>query len=181
MRAFRLGLALMAVGLSGCAGLSQKLEYGDTQKSLLIGYFDVEKSPCNLHWIEFEQVAPDVERPFFYMRIDQGVFYREDLSTPGAFQLTAFGGSGRGFLKGGTQYKIRFPAGQYGFSINRPGGVYFLGSYRIYEKGDFFASDTYLERVSHPTELEVLRMVLPNAVGTPWEPIIQNAIRAQGG
>jgi hypothetical protein len=114
------------------------------------------------------------------MRIDHKAFYREDFAAPGAFTLTEYGGSPRSLFSGVSQYQMKFPD-NYSFKVNQAGKIYFLGSYRVVQKGDFFASDSYLERMDHPNELEVLQMILPNAVGSPWEPLIENAIRALGG
>jgi hypothetical protein len=72
---------------------------------------------------------------------------------------------------------MKFPEQGYNFTITQPGKLYFLGSYRVVEKGDFFASDSYLERVDRPNQLEVLQMIQPQAAGTPWAAVIANAIR----
>ncbi len=111
------------------------------------------------------------------MRIDGKAFYREDFVTPGSFQLNEYGGSPRSLFTNVSQYDMKFPDQGYTFTLNQAGRIYYIGSYKVIQKGDFFASDSYLERLDHPNQLEVLQMILPDAKGSPWEPIIENAIR----
>lgn len=178
MKWFFLFLSAVVLGCLGCAGLSKQLEFTDTAAhSLVFGYLDTEKSPCNLDYIEYKQLSPAIEKPFYYMRIDQKAFYREDFVVPGAFQLYEYGGSPRAIFTNVSQYNMKFPEQGYNFSITQPGKLYFLGSYRVVEKGDFFASSSYLERVDRPNQLEVLQMIQPQAAGTPWAAVIANAIR----
>jgi hypothetical protein len=181
MMRLTLSLALACFLSMGCAGLKKQLEFSDTQsKALVFGYLDIDKSPCNLDWLEYKQLYPAIDKPFYYMRVDNGAFYREDFVAPGAAELSAFGGSGRGFFKAGTQYNLKFPGGN-GFRIDQPGRIYFIGSFRVVDKSGLFNTEVYIEKIERPTQLEVLQLVLPNAVGTAWEPIIRDAIRRLGG
>ncbi|HVZ79962.1 MAG TPA: hypothetical protein VHE12_04075 [bacterium] len=178
MKWFLLFLSSVILVCVGCAGLSKELEFTDTAShALVFGYLDTDKSPCNLNYIEYQQTYPAIEKPFYYMRIDQKAFYREDFTVPGRFKLAEYGGSPHAIFTNVSQYNMKFPEQGYDFTITQPGRLYFLGSYRVVEKGDFFASDSYLERVDRPNQLEVLQMIQPNAANTPWAPIIANAIR----
>lgn len=178
MKGFILLLATVGLITIGCAGLSKQLEFTDTTAhSFVFGYLDTEKSPCNLDWIQYKQLSPAIEKPYYYMRIDGKAFYREDFTVPGSFILSEYGGSPRSLFSGVSQYEMKFPETGYNFTITQPGRLYFIGSYRVVQKGDFFASDSFLERVEHPNQLEVLQMIQPNAAGTPWAATIANAIR----
>jgi hypothetical protein len=182
MKKLYLLLVMSSLALGGCAGISRQLEFTDTSShSLVFGYLDTEKSPCNLDYIEYQQVSPAIEKPFYYMRIDHEAFYREDFVTPGSFKLYQYGGSPRSIFTNISRYDMKFPEEGYGFSIRQPGRLYYIGSYKVVQKGDFFASDSYLVRLDHPNQLEVLQMILPDAKGTTWEPIIENAITRLGG
>jgi len=170
--------ALAGLLNTGCAGISKQLEFNDTAAhSLIFGYLDMEKAPCHMHWVEYKQLAPPSETPYYSTRIDNGLFYREDIAAPGTFQLVNFGGFGRGFFNGNTKYILKFPTG-YTFRAKAPGQIYFLGAYKVYEKGDFFSSEIFLDKMEHPNQRECLEMLLPNAVGTAWEPLIQRQIRS---
>jgi hypothetical protein len=179
MKRFLLLAGLAGLLNTGCAGISKQLEFNDTTShSLVVGYLDMEKAPSHLHWLEYKQVSPASEAPYYYMRLDNGLFYREDLVTPGGFQLHKFGGMGRGFFNGNTRYILSFPGQGYSFGLKQPGKVYFLGAYKVFEQGDFFASQIYLEKLDRPNQLDCLEMLLPNTVGTAWEPIVQRTIQA---
>ena len=178
MKWFVLCLSLVVLAAMGCAGLSKQLEFTDTAShALVFGYLDTDKSPCNLNYIEYQQTYPAIEKSFYYMRIDEKAFYREDFVVPGRFKLYEYGGSPHAIFTNVSQYNMKFPEQGYDFTITQPGRLYYIGSYRVVEKGDFFASDSYLERIEHPNQLEVLRMIQPDAVGTPWANVIANAIR----
>ena len=178
MKKFFLLLFLGSFLSMGCAGLSKQLEFTDTSShALVFGYLDTEKSPCNLDFIEYQQVSPAIDKPYYYMRIDKKAFYREDFVAPGSFKLYQYGGHPRSIFSGVSEYDMSFPDTGFGFSIKDPGKIYFLGSWRVVDKGDFFTSNNQIEPLDHPNELEVLQMILPDAVGSPWEPVIQNAIR----
>jgi hypothetical protein len=175
-------LGLLPLVYMGCAGISRELEFTDTSShAFVFGYLDVDKSPCHLDYIEYKQLAPAIEKPYYYMRIDNGAFYREDLVTPGSFQLYQYGGSPKSLFTNVSQYNIEFPDQGYTFSLQQPGRLYYIGSYRVFEEGGLFSSKTYLERIDHPNQLEVLQMILPDAKGSPWEQIILNTIRILGG
>lgn len=172
-------LVLMALLNFGCAGFSRNLEFNSVATGAFVfGYIDTKDMPCNMDWIEYKQVLPSVEKPYFYFRTDKGAFYREDL-VPGSFQLADFGGRGKPFLfifPSNTNIDVSFPVQDSGFRVKEAGRFYYLGSYKAKDKGDFFKADFHVEPIEHPNEREVLEMILPRAKGNPWEPLIEQKI-----
>ncbi len=169
---------LMSVLLAGCGGISPHLEDNTVSTGCFVfGYVDMGKAPCNLDWFEYKQVLPPVKDSVFDFRTYKGAFYREDF-IPGSFELVDFGGRGKPFLifPSNDYYTFKLPVQESGFRIHQTGRVYYVGSYKMTSKGDFFVQNYDVEEIQHPNELELLQVILPNAQGNPWEPLIQQRI-----
>jgi hypothetical protein len=176
-------LLISSYFIVGCVGLSKQLEFTDTQShSLVVGYLETDKTPANMDLVEYKQVTPASDKPYYYFRVDKNVFYREDFFAPGRYKLYQFIGHPRSIFTQISEYDIAFPD-NFNFNVGQPGKVYFLGSYKGTQVGGDLFSTGHVEyqRLEHPSELEVLQMILPDAIGSTWEPVIQNAIAALSG
>jgi hypothetical protein len=85
-------LLLLLGALLACGGgLSKKLDQPESpDASFIYGYIDMKDAPTGVDWVEFEQVAPQVEKRFLGMRVDDGIFYNEQFPR-GSFVLSGFG------------------------------------------------------------------------------------------
>jgi len=158
---------LAAAALSACGGgLPQQMEnQKDPETSLIVGHIDMKDGPCWLHWFSMKQVMPKVEKPYFNFRIDEGTFYAEYIPL-GSFQLSDFGGDGS--WPSNTRYTFRFPQQLQGLRLEKP-GIYYLGSFKMTDEGNFFKSKYDIELAKTPSERDVLEKILPHAKGTDWE------------
>lgn len=186
-RAARALAAALVLLLAGCAAQRaapeadegpKYLEPGaDDQRSLVFGYLDMRQAPTALGWIEFRQVLPRTDTPYYQMRVHEGVFYMEKFPT-GTFAMGEFGGRRRDGQQLAYSLPRNSPAVR--IAIDRP-GLHFVGAFRyrpLVEDGSQpgrFAIDA----VDAPSESEVLARILPYARGTGWEPRIR--ARLAGG
>jgi len=90
--------------------------------------------------------------------------------------LDNYGGGNTDLLGTGVGSVISFPSQDSGFRIEKAGQIYYMGSFKAHYKGDLFSESYTIEEVKTPSELEVMQKLLPNAKGSPWEPIIENRI-----
>jgi hypothetical protein len=183
MKRFYLLLILGSYFCVGCAGMNPHLEFTDTEShSLVVGYLETDKTPSTMDTVEYKQTSPASDKPYYYMRVDKNLFYREDFTAPGSYKLYQYIGHARTIFTAVSEYDISFPD-EFTFNVGKPGKIYFLGSFKgTLVGGDIFSTGhVEYERLAHPTELEVLQMMLPDAAASPWEPVIQNAIAALGG
>jgi hypothetical protein len=147
------------------------------QQSLVFGYLDMGDAPTPLGWIEFRQVSPVTQTPFYQMRVDRGVFYMEKFP-PGVFVLGEFGGERRDGKH--LAYALPRSSPAVRVVVQQP-GLHFVGAfrYRAVQKDGAPSGLFEIDALTAPSEAEVLRQILPFASGTPWEPRIR--ARLNGG
>lgn len=146
------------------------------QVSLVYGYLDMSEAPTPLGWMEFRQVAPRTERPFYQMRVYEGVFYMEKF-TPGVYVMGEFGGERRDGQH--LTYALPRSGPAVRLSIGTP-GLYFVGAYKyrpVTENG-VRVGRFEIDKRGAPSEAEVLARILPFARGTDWEQRIQERLGA---
>jgi hypothetical protein len=168
-------IAASVLALAACgSGMSPQMEdQKDPDCSLVYGYIDMTNGPCWLQWFYLHQVLPKTEKPFFNFRVDEGAFYAEFVVS-GSYQLHELGGWGS-WPNGNTSYNFLFPKQAEGLRIEKP-GLYYIGSYKMKDLGNFFKSKYDIELAETPSEREVLSKVLPHAKGTIWEERIRQRL-----
>lgn len=177
-------LLLIAVAMTACGGLGPKLpEMEGDNTALIYGYIDMSDAPSYLNWIQYKQYRPETDKPYFYLRIDGKlnsgyVFYRE-VPINGSYQLTSFGGDKNSFFSAADIYTYNFPAGKNSSAVRtNKSGLYFMGAYKYVEvKTGFFEAGKFDLAKAKISQKEILEKILPNAVGTQWEGVIQSAIK----
>jgi hypothetical protein len=94
------------------------------------------------------------------MGVEKGLFYNTFIQ-PGTYQVSSFAGSG--FTSGVHEYHFsRQGRNQTAVSIEKP-SIYFLGAYKYVkvQKGGMFKKAKFsIERISEPTETELLNRIL---------------------
>jgi len=166
-------IAASALLLAACGGLSKQMEEPkDSDRSLVYGYVDMEDGPCPLDWFNMKQVLPKVEEPYWGFRTADGAFYAEYIPL-GSFQLWSFGGA-KTF--GNTFWTFKFPQQLPGLRIEKP-GLYFVGSFRMKDEGNFFKSKYDIDLADKPTEREVIEKILPYAKGTEWDDWLRRRLK----
>lgn len=170
-------LAFLAMAsLTACASntIGPERDVNDPGNSLVFAYVDMEDAPTKL---ESASLKPQGEEGYWTMGVEDGLMSQEYLP-PGAYQLASLSGSS--FLHGEVSYD--FPA--YGRNeasvvVKKP-GIYFLGSFKYKEvkTGMFEQGKFDIERVTSPTELELLNRMLKQdwVKGTQWEARIRARI-----
>ncbi len=173
-------LVLLLLALGGCSvtpptpSLKKPVE---ESSSLIFGYIDMEDAPSPLIHVSMKLMRPVTDKPYFGFWVNDGLFFRGD--TPaGVYKFTQFAGGPR---YGSTTHRYRFPdqgKGMLDQTIDKP-GTYFVGSYKYREvdTGFFEAGKFELEPTTTPTELELLRRILPYANDPYWVTMIENRIR----
>lgn len=128
--------------------------------SLVFGYIDMSDAPTKVKGAWLQQVSPPTDTPFWSMGVEKGLFYNVFIR-PGTYQLSSFAGSG--FGSGVHEYHFpRQGRNETAVKIAKP-SIYFLGSYKYVHvrKGGMFKRAKFsIERVSKPTEAELLRRIL---------------------
>ena len=173
-----LPLLAALVQLAGCAGGGHGRDINDPANSLVFGYVDMADAPTKVSGAQVRQVAPPTDKPFWGTNVKNGVFYTYYLP-PGSYRLATLHGSS--FLRGEFQYNFpRQGGGQTTVRIDKP-GIYFLGAYKyksvrtgMFEQGKFA-----IERVSNPTEAELLQRLLETdgeIKGSAWADKIRQRI-----
>jgi hypothetical protein len=108
--------------------------------------------------------APPTESPYWSMGIDKGLFYNPFVQ-PGSYQLSSFAGSS--LSRGSYEYHFsRQGRNETAVRIQKP-GIYFLGSHKYVQvrKGSMFKQAKFsIERVSEPSEAELLRRILEDTM-----------------
>jgi hypothetical protein len=145
-------------------------------QSLVFGYLDMSDAPTGLGWMEFRQVAPQTDTPFYQMRIHEGVFYMEKFPS-GVFVMGEFGGErwdGKHLA-----YALPRTSPAVRVAIETP-GLHFVGAYKYRPTKDAGARGGRFEidALPAPSQGEVLARILPFARGTSWEQRIREQIAA---
>jgi len=180
MTLLRLALLLLAaVTLSACASGWQAVDDPPESTVMVYGYLDMEDAPTVVDYLHLKQVKPKSERPYWATGVDEGYFYSTGL-VPGSYQFSTFGGVNclLGNFLCGTPHEYSFPAQSEGFRFAKP-GLYFLGSYKYkhIDRGLFKADNFDIEPTRKPSELEVLKKILPHYQGDRWQPHIEKRIK----
>lgn len=172
-----LGLIALVL-LAGCAGGGHGRNINDPSNSLAFGYVDMSDAPTRVNGASIMQVAPPTDKPYWGTDVRNGLFYTYYLP-PGSYKLASLSGSS--FWKG--DYRYNFPrqgGGDTAVRISKP-GIYFLGSYKYKDvKTGFFEQGKFnIERVSTPSEAELLRRILEEDAeikGSVWEERIRQRL-----
>jgi hypothetical protein len=163
-------LSVVALGfLAGCAGGGHGRSIDDPSNSLVFGFVDMGNAPTKINGASLMQVAPPTDKPYWGTDVRDGLFYSYFLP-PGSYQLSSISGSS--FWKGDYRYNFPRQGSEQAVRITKP-GIYFLGSYKYKDvKSGFFEGGKFdIERVSSPSEAELLRRILEDKEikGTAWE------------
>jgi hypothetical protein len=177
-RAVLLFLVTAVTALAGCAGGGHGRDINDPSNSLVFGYVDMADAPTKVSGAQVMQVAPPTDKPYWGTDVRDGLFYTYYLP-PGSYKLATLHGSS--FLRG--DYRYSFPrqgGGNTAVRIDKP-GIYFLGAYRYKDvKTGFFEQGKFdIERVSNPTEAELLQKLLdtdPEIKKSVWADKIRQRI-----
>jgi len=178
MKRIWLILSLVAVGLLvGCArGGGYGRDINDPTNSLVFGYVDMSDAPTKINSATLQQVAPPSDKPYWHTNAHNGFFHIAYLPQ-GSFQLTTLRGSG--FWSGDVRYNFPRQGKENAVRITKP-GIYFLGSfkYKRVRTGAFEGGKFDIERVSSPTEAELLQRILEDKEikGSAWEERIRQRL-----
>jgi len=138
----------------------RQISVDNPENSLVFGYIDMSDAPTKVKGAWLEQISPPTESPYWSMGIEKGLFYNTFIQ-PGSYQLSSFSGSS--FAKGSYEYNFsRQGQSKARVRIKNP-GIYYLGSFkyvRVQKKGMFKRGKFSIERVSEPSEAELLRRIL---------------------
>ncbi|MCI0529282.1 MAG: hypothetical protein L0Y56_17735 [Nitrospira sp.] len=166
------------LGIGGCRGSKMVSEATSPKTSLVFGYLDMDEAPSKLDWVDMKQVHPKIDKPYYHMRLDKGLFYFENVP-PGSYQLSGFGSNG-GFWSN-TMYKYNIPrqSSEEARLIIKNPGIYYMGTFKFKKvKTGFFEKEKFdLEAVNSPGEKELLQQLLPYSKGTQWENRIQKRLK----
>jgi len=157
----RVGVLLLVAALAivaGCSSGGHGRDINDPVNSLVFGYVDMADAPTKVTGAQIRQVAPPTDKPYWGTDVKDGLFYTYYLP-PGSYQLATLHGSS--FLRGEHQYNMGRQGGDAGVRIEKP-GIYFLGAYKYktVKSGMFEQSKFGIERVSTPSEAELLQKLL---------------------
>jgi hypothetical protein len=157
----RAGIVLLAAVLllAGCRGGGHGRDINDPSNSLVFGFVDMSDAPTKVTGAQIMQVAPPTDKPYWGTDVKDGLFYTYYLP-PGSYRLASLYGSS--FLRGEHQYNLgRQGGGDTTARIEKP-GIYFLGAYKYksVKTGMFEQSKFGIERVSTPSEAELLQRLL---------------------
>ncbi len=167
--------ALITVGCGG--GWKPFVKSAQEEQTLIFGYLDMDDAPTSLQWVQLKQLRPVTKGPYYHFIIDDGLFYRTD--TPkGIFKFESFGGLSR--LRN-MSFTFKFPAQGKGAMdpvIDKP-GIYYVGSYKFKKvKTGFFEEGKFeLEKISKPSEKELLVKLMAKAEHPSWKTVIQKRVQ----
>lgn len=153
-------ILVQTILLSGCGMFGPKRDLNDPSNSLVIGYIDMDDAPTSISGGWVKQVAPPTEEPYWGLSADDGMLFNSYLP-PGSYVLDSVMGSA--FFKGKHEYGFSQQDAAVQIRISKP-GIYFLGAfkYKTVKTGFFEAGKFNIERISHPTEAELLKRLLEN-------------------
>lgn len=151
-----LGLATLGL-LAGCSSGPVR-DINDPTNSMVFGYIDMDEAPTGVNSAWLVQVAPPSETPYWGLGVSKGLFYNGHLPN-GSYQMSSFSGSG--FFAGEHRYSFPRQGNETALRITKP-GIYFLGAFK-YKKaktGMFEQGKFSIEKISKPTEAELLKRIL---------------------
>lgn len=175
MKRYFAGLMFISLLTAGCGGLGKEVKFDTVQTGAFVfGYIDRNEAPLPVEWVRYRPVSAGPKDPLLEFRVDEGLFYREDLA-PAQYELARFGAD-EGMLHWWYPEKssLGIP-----FTVATPGQLLYLGSYRLRgsQTNDPFDHQYSIEKTAFPSELEVLKKILPNAKGSSWEPLLRKRIQ----
>lgn len=165
-----------AILLGGCSD-SPFIKPENSNESMIIGYVDMGDAPGSFNGVYVKKIQPVEKKPYYNFWLDGGMFYRSPVA-PGVYKMDSIKSFSRWT---NTSYSFNFPQtgrSEMDVRISKP-GVYYVGSWK-YKKVDtgFFERGKFdLVRVQKPTELELLKRVLPEARDPYWVDMINKRIR----
>ena len=183
-----LATGLVAAAISSCTFAGRDVSdphldaKAEVKGAFVYGYIDMQDAKSDLNWAFLKQTEPKVFDPDFTARTFKSAFYLENLPQ-GTFRLNGFGGNTWSFFHAGrlfatypVDYELQL-ASNVSVDIRKP-GIYYLGAFRyVRHKGGFLEDDTFeLKRASTPSERDVLQIILPEASGSPWAPLLTNRL-----
>ena len=178
MKRFWIVPALIALWLlAACSSGGHGRSVDDPSNSLVFGFIDMADAPTKINGASIMQVAPPTDKPYWGMDVRDGLLYTYYLPQ-GSYQLASISGSS--FWRGDYRYNFPRQGNEQAVRISRP-GIYFLGSYKYKGvKTGFFEGGKFdIERVSTPTEAELLRRILEEdktIKGSTWEAKIRQRL-----
>jgi len=149
-------------------------------KILVFGHLDMKEAPSGLTRVTLKQVLPKADEPYWSMRLDDGLFYCENMPQ-GSYMLDGFEGmSGIPlgiFYLGGQQYVYNIPTQAADFTRYRlqGAGLHYLGSIAFKRLASgaarFFGFESKFDIVQSdsPSESELLQRLLEFTAGTKWQ------------
>ncbi len=185
-----LSAALLLAFLAACGG--KMVKEGKGQTALLFGHIGMDEAPSGLDWVRLRQMKPKTEEPFWNMRLDEGLFYCENMPV-GSYVLDQFGGGGglklgsvRFFSNTTYYYDVPVQSGKdFQFRVEKP-GLYFTGAFaykRLASTAErFFGMETKYDIVKAPgpSEAELLERLLEFTEGTGWHGDVRKRLQALG-
>lgn len=168
-------LLLLSVALlQGCTAHMANPE--NANASLVYGFIDMDKAPTNLDYAVLRQYKPKPvdDKPFWHAQGVEGMFWYDQL-VPGSYQLVSFGGSS---WWRNAQFSYNMPNFEKNDTalVMKKSGLYYLGAYKYKKAGSFFNPKFEIDKLSSPTEKEMLAKLLPYSTGTQWEALIQKRL-----
>lgn len=176
---FRKEIPLMLVALSLLVGCGDRpfIKPEANDESMIIGYIDMADAPGSFNGVHVKRIQPVSKTPYYNFWIDGGMFYRSPVA-PGVYKMDSFSSYSRW---SNTNYTLNFPKSgrsEMDLKITKP-GVYYVGSWKYAKvKTGFFEHGKFdLIRIEKPTELDLLKQVLPKAKDPYWVNMINKRIK----
>ncbi len=170
-------LILAATLLLSACGDRPFIKPEGNNESMIIGYVDMDDAPGSFNGVYIKKIQPVEKKPYYNFWLDGGMFYRSPVA-PGVYKMDTIKSFSRWT---NTIYSFNFPQtgrSEMDVRVTKP-GVYYVGSWK-YKKVDtgFFERGKFdLTRIQQPTELELLKRVLPEARDPYWIDMINKRIR----
>jgi len=169
-------LLLCLALLQGCSAHMRNPK--ESNASLVYGFIDMDEAPTDLDYATVRQYKPKPvdDKPYWHAAGVDGMFWYDQL-VPGSYQLVSFGGSSW-WRNASYNYNMPdFQKNETALVIKQP-GLFYLGAYKYKDAGSFFNPKFEMEKVTSPSEKELLTKLLPYSTGTQWEALIKKRLGA---
>ncbi len=168
-------LVVSMFALTACFPAKTVKEMENQDSVLVFGYAYDADGPLDFDWIQLHQKTAN-QVTYVSIRTDnKGLFYGENLPL-GDYQINRYGWGGRPVGETGVfgvqSNSLFFPKEKNPTTVQaKSPGVKFMGSFRYtFTKTGFFSkADRSFERVTSPSEKEVLEKLLKHTKDTRWE------------
>lgn len=176
----RIALSFAFAVLLGACSTSGHVAPTSDRNGIVVGYIDMRDAPSVLDIVIMKR--QDRDTPPYLFHVEDGVFFQLDVE-PGRYKFTRFGGSS--FLKQ-TAYDYKFPAerkGELDVTVHGP-AIHYVGAWRFRNTSQGLLAGVLtpgsfdIERISSPTEREILQKVLGDASNVHWKAMIRARIEA---